>query len=93
MKNNSSKNNYEMPFLDREEELARLNAWVSASARLAVVHGRRRLGKTRLLRCWLEQAGGDPDLFVQVIHRDEPQRYVREVYRHYDVYARLYGGE
>jgi soluble lytic murein transglycosylase len=40
---------------------------------------------------WLEEARGDPDLFVEVIDRDEPQRYVREIYRHYDVYARLYG--
>jgi soluble lytic murein transglycosylase len=42
---------------------------------------------------WLEQAGGDPDLFVEIITRDEPQRYVRLIYRHYDVYTRLYGGE
>jgi len=41
---------------------------------------------------WLEQAGGDPDLFVEIITRDEPRRYVREIYRHYDMYARLYGG-
>ena len=40
---------------------------------------------------WMEQAGGDPDLFVQVITRDEPQRYVRLIYRHYDMYVRLYG--
>jgi soluble lytic murein transglycosylase len=42
---------------------------------------------------WLEQAGGDPDLFVEVITRDEPQQYVQLIYRHYDVYARLYGGQ
>jgi soluble lytic murein transglycosylase len=41
---------------------------------------------------WMEQAMGDPDLFVEIITRDEPQRYVREIYRHYDVYARLYAG-
>jgi soluble lytic murein transglycosylase len=40
---------------------------------------------------WQEQAGGDPDLFVEVIARDEPQRYVRLIYRHYDMYVRLYG--
>lgn len=40
---------------------------------------------------WLEQAGGDPDLFVEVITRDEPQHYVRLIYRHYDMYIRLYG--
>jgi soluble lytic murein transglycosylase len=39
---------------------------------------------------WLEQAGRDPDLFVEVITRDEPQRYVKLIYRHYDVYTRLY---
>ena len=42
---------------------------------------------------WLRQAGGDPDLFVEIISRDEPQRYVRQVYRHYDMYTRLYGKE
>jgi soluble lytic murein transglycosylase len=42
---------------------------------------------------WLAQARGDPDLFVEVIGRDEPQRYVREVYRHYDMYVRLYANE
>lgn len=40
---------------------------------------------------WLEAAEGDPDLFVEVITRDEPQRYVQEIYRHYDMYVRLYG--
>ena len=40
---------------------------------------------------WLKQSGGDPDLFVEVITRDEPQRYVREIYRHYDMYVYLYG--
>jgi soluble lytic murein transglycosylase len=40
---------------------------------------------------WFEAAKGDPDLFVEVIDRDEPQRYVREIYRQYDVYTRLYG--
>jgi len=42
---------------------------------------------------WLEAAGGDPDLFVEVITRDEPQRYVQEIYRHYDMYVRLYGAK
>ncbi len=42
---------------------------------------------------WLEASGGDPDLFVEIIDRDEPRRYVREIYRHYDVYVRLYGGK
>jgi soluble lytic murein transglycosylase len=42
---------------------------------------------------WWEQSGGDPDLFVEVITREEPRRYVKLIYRHYDVYARLYGGQ
>ena len=41
---------------------------------------------------WLEQSGGDPDLFVEIITLSEPQLYVREIYRHYDLYVRLYGG-
>jgi soluble lytic murein transglycosylase len=47
-------------------------------------------GPTNALH-WLEAAKGDPDLFVEVIDRDEPVRYVREIYCHYDVYKRLYG--
>ncbi len=39
---------------------------------------------------WMNAAKGDPDLFVEVITREEPQRYVREIYRQYDIYARLY---
>jgi soluble lytic murein transglycosylase len=42
---------------------------------------------------WLEESGGDPDLFVEVINRDEPQRYVRQIYRHYDAYLQLYGNK
>jgi soluble lytic murein transglycosylase len=42
-------------------------------------------------RLWQEQAGKDPDLFVEIISRSEPQNYVREIYRHYDAYTRLYG--
>ncbi|MBN1936998.1 MAG: tetratricopeptide repeat protein [Anaerolineae bacterium] len=40
---------------------------------------------------WLEKSNGDPDLLVEIINYDEPQRYVREIYRHYDVYVYLYG--
>jgi AAA+ ATPase superfamily predicted ATPase len=48
-----------MNFIDREEELARL---IALSKRrdggLAVVTGRRRVGKTRLLVEWVERSGG-----------------------------------
>jgi hypothetical protein len=48
-----------MKFIDREEELSRL---IALSKRrdggLAVVTGRRRVGKTRLLVEWVEQSGG-----------------------------------
>ena len=40
---------------------------------------------------WLKQSGGDPDLLIEIINYDEPQRYVREIYRHYAMYVRLYG--
>ena len=42
---------------------------------------------------WMNAANGDPDLFVEIITRPEPQLYVREIYRHYDVYVHLYGQE
>jgi hypothetical protein len=48
-----------MEFLDREAELARLDALAaSAEGGLAVVHGRRRIGKTRLLLEWVASKDG-----------------------------------
>jgi len=92
-----------MPWPDYSEELlrraylnVRFGTWFMSrilvqtdgdvAAALAGYNG----GPANAMR-WLEQSGGDPDLFVEVIHLDEPQRYVREIYRHYDVYVRLYG--
>ncbi len=62
VKNNSEKNSREPAFWDRREELAALNAWHAGTPRLAVIHGRRRLGKTTLLRHWL---GGTQGFYVQ----------------------------
>lgn len=48
-----------MRFLNREAELARLDAMIPATeGRLAVVYGRRRVGKTRLLLEWCGRHGG-----------------------------------
>ena len=58
MQNNSTQNSYELIFWDRRAELAALGAWRAAAPRLAVIHGRRRLGKTPLLRQWLGRAAG-----------------------------------
>ena len=58
MKNNSCKNSNGVVFWDRLEELAALNAWRAGVPRLAVIHGRRRLGKTSLLRRWLHDTAG-----------------------------------
>ena len=55
MKNKSSKNNYSLDFCNRVDELATLQHWVAESPRLAIIHGRRRLGKTRLLGHWCAQ--------------------------------------
>ncbi|MDY7039694.1 MAG: tetratricopeptide repeat protein [Chloroflexota bacterium] len=42
---------------------------------------------------WMEATeDGDPDLFVEVIDRREPVIYVKEIYRQYTIYRRLYGG-
>jgi AAA+ ATPase superfamily predicted ATPase len=48
-----------MRFLDREDELARLTALAHRrGGGLAVISGRRRVGKTRLLTEWVEHNGG-----------------------------------
>jgi AAA+ ATPase superfamily predicted ATPase len=48
-----------MKFLDRQNELARLDRIASSDeAGLAVVYGRRRVGKTRLLLEWTRKHGG-----------------------------------
>ena len=48
-----------MKFLDRQNELARLDRIASSDeAGLAVVYGRRRVGKTRLLLEWTKKHGG-----------------------------------
>ncbi|HEY3358456.1 MAG TPA: ATP-binding protein [Polyangia bacterium] len=56
MKNNSAE------FWDRQAELDALRSWRAHDARLAVIHGRRRLGKTALVRRWL---AGDDGWYVQ----------------------------
>jgi len=62
MKNNSSQNSNSAAFWDRDDELALLRSWQKRRPGLAVIHGRRRLGKTALLRRWLREADG---LYVQ----------------------------
>jgi AAA+ ATPase superfamily predicted ATPase len=48
-----------MNFIDREEELGRLAALSKRrDGGLAVITGRRRVGKTRLLVEWVERTGG-----------------------------------
>lgn len=61
-----------MPFVDRQAELSGLRSmWRSDRAELAVVHGRRRMGKTALLRefvrdvphlFWMATLGAEPVL-------------------------------
>jgi soluble lytic murein transglycosylase len=49
-------------------------------------------GGPGLARGWQERSGGDPDLLVEIIPKTETQRYLRAIYRHYDMYHRLYAG-
>jgi soluble lytic murein transglycosylase len=39
---------------------------------------------------WSDLAGGDDDLFVEVIRYDETRNYVRRIYENYDIYSDLY---
>jgi len=45
-------------FWNRQRELETLRAWSGQEPRFGVVHGRRRLGKTALLRHWLHGVAG-----------------------------------
>ena len=47
-----------LSFCNRVDELKALKRWADEKPRLAVIHGRRRLGKTRLLRHWHESVDG-----------------------------------
>lgn len=58
MKNNSASNSADHVFWNRQKELALLGKWRTQGPRLAVIHGRRRLGKTSLLRHWLKETLG-----------------------------------
>ena len=52
----------ESAFWNRAQELETLRDWWAHEPRLGVIHGRRRLGKTSLLRHWL---GGTAGCYVQ----------------------------
>lgn len=40
---------------------------------------------------WLELAGDDPDLFLEVVRYKETRNYVMYIYENYNIYRRLYG--
>ncbi len=39
---------------------------------------------------WWEQAGGDPDLFVEIIPIEETARYIKAIYEQYVAYRKIY---
>lgn len=40
---------------------------------------------------WKDTAGGDPDMFVEMIRYDETRRYVMSIYEVFDIYRQIYG--
>ncbi len=40
---------------------------------------------------WREIAGGDPDLFLEVVRFEETRQYIRNIYEIFVIYRRLYG--
>jgi soluble lytic murein transglycosylase len=40
---------------------------------------------------WKEIAGGDPDLYLEVVRFEETRLYIRNIYEIYSIYRRLYG--
>ena len=39
---------------------------------------------------WKDLAPDDPDLFLEIVRLDQPQRYIRTIYEIYDIYRNLY---
>jgi soluble lytic murein transglycosylase-like protein len=39
---------------------------------------------------WKELAPDDPDLFLEIIRLDQPQRYIRTIFEVFDIYSNLY---
>ena len=64
------------PFYDRAAELSWLEErWASGRAELLLVYGRRRIGKTRLVREWAERHGGS---IVYFYAEEEPEERLLE---------------
>ena len=40
---------------------------------------------------WMNLAGGDPDLFLEIVRFEETRTYIRSIYENYIVYRSLYG--
>jgi len=40
---------------------------------------------------WQQLAGGDPDLFLEIVRYDETRTYIRSVFENYGMYRLLYG--
>jgi soluble lytic murein transglycosylase len=40
---------------------------------------------------WRELAGGDPDLFLEIVRSAETRKYIRDIYEIYNIYRTLYG--
>jgi soluble lytic murein transglycosylase len=39
---------------------------------------------------WQSLAGGDPDLFTEIVRLDEPRKYIMGIYEVFSIYSRLY---
>jgi len=39
---------------------------------------------------WLDEAGGDPDLFVEIIRFSETQTYIKSISEIFAIYRRIY---
>lgn len=77
-----------MLFIDREEELGRLEALRSAGG-LAVLHGRRRIGKTRLLVEWCDRSGGLYTVSDQSAPEVQRRYFAEEIARRFPGFAEV----
>ena len=67
-----------MNFIDREKELETLNKEYKKDNSFVVLYGRRRVGKTTLIKEFIKDKKAFPDFFLKSLPINKPQRYLKK---------------